>query len=151
MQRLVGATLVLAGIALAEPALSQRATCTPDSTGNPVCTVRIQTSGTAASDLGVYNVSMALTRAETESETPLDFQIVIDASECGKPSRRFLEERARFTDQEQELRFNFPLFLHALERGADEYCITASAIGCPDGCAQFFGMQVGGGCRYASG
>ena len=48
----------------------------------------------------------------------------------------------RFTGEETELRFNFPLFLHAAGTGGD-YCVRVAASGCEGGCAGQVGLAVG--------
>ncbi len=123
-------------------ALAQEVACTADTAGDPVCELQIQGGGEAASDLGVYNVALLLQRLAPAAGTTLSFSIAIDAAECGKSPRRFIEEPAGFSGEASELKFNFPLFLHTSgDKG--EYCVRVSAYGCEGGCAGQIELKVG--------
>jgi hypothetical protein len=124
------------------PALGQEATCATDTAADPVCEFRIRGAGDEASDLGVYNVALSLERLGPATADAAAFSIAIDAAECGQDLRRFIEEPARFTGEVTELRFNFPLFLHAAGNGG-EYCVRVVASGCEGGCAGLVGLAVG--------
>ncbi len=139
---ILGATLLITLLA-ASSALAQEADCSADAAGDPVCELRIQSGGTAGSDLGVYNVALLLQRlAPATEENIRSFSIAIDAAECGNPPRRFIEESAGFSGEESELKFNFPLFLHA-SGGEGEYCVRVIAFGCEGGCTGQIELRVG--------
>jgi hypothetical protein len=123
-------------------ALAQEVDCTTDTAGDPVCELRIQGGGEAASDLGVYNVALLLERLAPPPETTLSFSIAIDAAKCGEPPRRFIEEPAGFSGEASELKFNFPLLLHTSGDGG-EYCVRVSAYGCEGGCTGQIELKVG--------
>lgn len=142
MIRGVGCAALLLTLLAAPTALGQEATCAPDTANDPVCEFRIHGAGAGASDLGVYNVAVSLKRLESVVAEEATFSIAIDAGECGQPLQRFIEEPARFAGEATELRFNFPLFLHAAGSGG-EYCLRVAASGCDGGCARQVGLAVG--------
>ena len=142
MIRGFGCAALLVTWLAAPPALGQEATCATDAAEDPVCEFRIHGGGDGASDLGVYNVALSLERLGDAAADDAAFSIAIDAAECGQQLRRFVEEPARFTGEETELRFNFPLFLHAAGGGGD-YCVRVAASGCEGGCAGQVGLAVG--------
>lgn len=142
MIRGIGCAALLVTLLAVPQALGQEATCAPDAADDPVCEFRIHGAGEGASDLGVYNVALSLERLGSAAADEAAFSIAIDAGECGQPLRRFIEEPARFTSEATELRFNFPLFLHAAGSGG-EYCVRVAASGCEGGCAGQVGLTVG--------
>ncbi|MCY4429970.1 MAG: hypothetical protein OXC11_06190 [Rhodospirillales bacterium] len=142
MIRGFGCAALLATLLAAPSARGQEATCVTDPADDPVCEFRIHGAGDGASDLGVYNVALSLERLGAAVADEATFSIAIDAAECGQPLRRFVEEPARFTGEMTELRFNFPLFLHAAGRGG-EYCVRVAASGCEGGCGGQVGLTVG--------
>ncbi len=142
MIRGVRCAALLGTLLAAPPALGQEATCAADTGNDPVCEFRIHGAGEGASDLGVYNVALSLKRLGSVAAEEAVFSIAIDAGECGQPLHRFIEEPAAFAGEETELRFNFPLFLHAAGSGG-EYCVRVAASGCEGGCAGQVGLAVG--------
>ena len=142
MIRGAGCAALLFALLAVPPALGQEATCAPDKADDPVCEFRIHGAGEGASDLGVYNVALSLERLGSGAAGEAAFSIAIDAGECGQPLRRFIEEPAGFTGEVTELRFNFPLFLHASGSGGN-YCVRVAASGCEGGCAGQVSLAVG--------
>lgn len=142
MIRGFGCAALLVALLAVPPARGQEVACAPDTADDLVCEFRIHGAGEGASDLGIYNVALLLERPESAAADEAAFSIAIDAGECGQPLRRFIEEPARFTGEVTELRFNFPLFLHAVGSGG-EYCVRVAASGCEGGCAGQVGLAVG--------
>ncbi len=131
------AALLLAG----SPARGQEADCVGGAAVDPVCEFRIRSHGPEASDVGVYNVFVRLERLVPAADTrPLT--VAIDASACGRPLHRQVEEPVNFAGEETTLTFNFPLFLRGSDT-AGEHCVRVAAVGCGDSCGGRVGLAVG--------
>ncbi len=123
------------------PGHGQNADCIGGPAVEPECGFEIRGGGPGASDLGIYNVRVQLERFSPTTGSA-SLTVGIDASRCGEPTRRYIEEPVRFADAETTLKFNFPLLLHASEADGN-FCVRVVVFGCGNDCTGQFGLTVG--------